>query len=164
VAYESLCCHYSRMYDDEIYNIHKLIALRLKTQRNYAGFSQELLADMARIDRTYVSKIERGITNPSIDTLEKIATALGTPLSEVVDGPHPNPDKHACFRLTQIQLGFRIKSLRKLARLSKATLASKIGVDPIYIYQCEQSVTNPSLLLLSKIANALNTTVSELTN
>jgi transcriptional regulator with XRE-family HTH domain len=40
------------------------------------GLSQEALAVDAGIDRTYVSRLERGLENPSVAVLEKLAIAL----------------------------------------------------------------------------------------
>lgn len=48
------------------------------------GLSQEGLADLAGMHRTYVSEIERGLRNPSFRNLFKIAAALEMPLSELV--------------------------------------------------------------------------------
>jgi transcriptional regulator with XRE-family HTH domain len=48
------------------------------------GLSQEGLADLAGMHRTYVSEIERGLRNPSFRNLFKLATALDIPLSELV--------------------------------------------------------------------------------
>jgi len=48
------------------------------------GLSQEALAVDAELDRTYVSRIERNLENPTIDTLEKIARALGVDLIDLV--------------------------------------------------------------------------------
>lgn len=56
-------------------------ALReLRVERN---LSQEGLAHKARLDRTYVSGIERGERNPSLMNLLKLAHALGVELSEL---------------------------------------------------------------------------------
>ena len=46
---------------------------RIRTDR---GLSQEALADMAGIDRTYVSALERQLYSVSIDTIEKLADVL----------------------------------------------------------------------------------------
>lgn len=46
--------------------------------------SQELLSGLAGIDRTHYSKIERGLRSPTLDTLFKIAHALGVPPSGIV--------------------------------------------------------------------------------
>lgn len=48
------------------------------------GLSQEGLADLAGMHRTYVSEIERGLRNPSYRNLVKLAAALEVPLSELV--------------------------------------------------------------------------------
>ena len=47
---------------------------RLRRERN---FSQEELAFQAEIDRTYVSQIERGVINPSLLVLWRVARVLG---------------------------------------------------------------------------------------
>jgi transcriptional regulator with XRE-family HTH domain len=45
--------------------------------------SQEKFAARAGISRTYMSEIERGITNVSLDTIGRISTGLGMSLSEL---------------------------------------------------------------------------------
>lgn len=47
--------------------------------------SQDLLAEKAELDRTYISGIERGIRNPTLLTSLRIATALGCPLADLVE-------------------------------------------------------------------------------
>ncbi len=51
-------------------------AANLKKYRIQNSFSQEELADRSGLDRTYVSGCERGIRNPSLKSLEKLALAL----------------------------------------------------------------------------------------
>jgi transcriptional regulator with XRE-family HTH domain len=48
-----------------------------------AGLSQEGLADRAKLHRTTMSEIERGLSNISVDIAERIAKALGIPLSQL---------------------------------------------------------------------------------
>ena len=66
----------------------RTLAPRLgRTVRKYrlaAGLSQEALADKAGLHRTYVSLLERGLRNPSVDTLRQVAAALGVPTSQLV--------------------------------------------------------------------------------
>ena len=52
--------------------------------RNEKGLSQEELADLAQIHRTYVSQIERGLKYPTIYVLIQIASALDVKLSEII--------------------------------------------------------------------------------
>ncbi|WP_395816139.1 helix-turn-helix domain-containing protein [Devosia sp.] len=56
----------------------------MKRLREAQGISQEDLADRAGVHRTYVSGVERGVRNPTVTVLEKIAGALGEPLTELV--------------------------------------------------------------------------------
>lgn len=51
--------------------------MNLKRIRQERGLSQERLAEMADFHRTYVSQLERCVTNISIDGLERLANALG---------------------------------------------------------------------------------------
>jgi transcriptional regulator with XRE-family HTH domain len=54
------------------------LASQLISQRKRAGISQEGLADLAGLHRTYVGGIERSERNVSIDNIEKLAVALNT--------------------------------------------------------------------------------------
>lgn len=55
-----------------------LVARNIRKVRVRRGVSQENLAVDAGIDRTYVSRLERELENPTIAVLELIALALGT--------------------------------------------------------------------------------------
>ena len=59
-------------------DIQKLFARNLRLARRRVGLSQEALADLADVDRTYVSGIERGVRNPTITVVARLATALRT--------------------------------------------------------------------------------------
>jgi transcriptional regulator with XRE-family HTH domain len=48
----------------------------LRSQRRASDISQEALALAADVDRTFVSQMERGIRQPTLTTLWKLATAL----------------------------------------------------------------------------------------
>jgi DNA-binding XRE family transcriptional regulator len=54
------------------------------------GLSQEKLAVDAQIDRTFVSSLERGLENPTVSVLDKLASALSIPISESFGCP-PKP-------------------------------------------------------------------------
>jgi len=58
---------------------------RIKKCRHAAEKSQETLAFEAHVDRTYISSIERGIANPSIETLANICHALNVTLAELFE-------------------------------------------------------------------------------
>lgn len=58
----------------------------VKTKRNILGISQEELGFRSGLDRTYISGIERGMRNPSLTALVKIAKGLGLNTSELLNG------------------------------------------------------------------------------
>lgn len=60
-------------------DVRKRVGLNLKRYRKAAGFSQEGLALECGLHRTYVSGVERGIRNPTITVLEKLAIPLKVP-------------------------------------------------------------------------------------
>jgi transcriptional regulator with XRE-family HTH domain len=60
--------------------------LRVRTLRIKAGLSQEKLAELAELHRTYISGVERGARNPSLISIARIAKALNVTLSKVVEG------------------------------------------------------------------------------
>jgi transcriptional regulator with XRE-family HTH domain len=51
--------------------------------RRAAGFSQEQFAVRVRVHRTYMSEIERGASNVSLDVIERIAKALSITIGEL---------------------------------------------------------------------------------
>jgi transcriptional regulator with XRE-family HTH domain len=63
-------------------NARALVARNLRRLRVRKGLSQEVLAVDARIDRTYVSRLERGLENPTVAVLERLAEALGAQIVE----------------------------------------------------------------------------------
>lgn len=58
--------------------ILKILGKNIRTFRKEKGISQEQLAEKAKLHTTHVSRIERGLQNPSIDVVERIASALET--------------------------------------------------------------------------------------
>jgi transcriptional regulator with XRE-family HTH domain len=57
-------------------DIRRRVGANVRQIREGQGISQEELADRAGIHRTYISGVERGIRNPTVTVLEKIAKAL----------------------------------------------------------------------------------------
>ena len=52
--------------------------------REDRNLSQERLAELAGLHRTYVSSVERGRRNVSVENIHKIAKALGVSMTEVI--------------------------------------------------------------------------------
>jgi transcriptional regulator with XRE-family HTH domain len=56
--------------------LREVVARNVRLIRNKIGISQEQLADIAELHRTYIGSIERAERNVSIDNIAKIARAL----------------------------------------------------------------------------------------
>ena len=63
---------------------HVALGAAIRELREAQSISQERLAALSDLDRTYVGGIERGERNPSYQNLLRLAVTLGTPLSHVV--------------------------------------------------------------------------------
>jgi transcriptional regulator with XRE-family HTH domain len=64
--------------------IRRRVALNMKRLREEKGWSQEALADKAGLHRTYISGVERGIRNPTLTVMAKLAEGLQTTVAELV--------------------------------------------------------------------------------
>jgi len=61
---------------------------RVRELRQVQGWSQEHLADVVGLDRSYVGGVERGERNVSLENIAKFAKALGVTLSGLMDFDH----------------------------------------------------------------------------
>lgn len=66
-------------------DIKKKIGKKLKKLRLERGHSQEALANIAELDRTYIPGIEKGERNVSVTVLEKLAKALKISIKDFFD-------------------------------------------------------------------------------
>ena len=66
-------------------NINEIFGLRVREKRIALNLSQEKLANMADIDRTYLPDIENGRRNVSLAIAEKIAKALNVSLTKLLE-------------------------------------------------------------------------------
>ena len=61
------------------------VGQNIRDARQLTGLSQEKFALVCKLDRTYISDVERGERNISLLNLNKIAKALKVPVSELCD-------------------------------------------------------------------------------
>ena len=66
-------------------DVRRRVGLNVRKHRNERGFSQEELAFECGLHRTYISGVERGVRNPTVVVLEKVAKALGVTASKLLD-------------------------------------------------------------------------------
>jgi transcriptional regulator with XRE-family HTH domain len=83
-------------------DVKKLFGAAVRLRRDNLGISQEELAGRAGLHRTYISDVERGARNVSLESIHRLADALQVPMSllfawqhEEINGnhtPHPSRD------------------------------------------------------------------------
>ena len=64
------------------------LARHIRCWRFTQGLSQEQLAEISGMHRTYISALERGRINPGLDALERLAHALSVPLAALFERSH----------------------------------------------------------------------------
>jgi CheY-like chemotaxis protein/DNA-binding XRE family transcriptional regulator len=79
-------------------DVKKQFGAAVRFYRDHMGISQEELAGRAGLHRTYISDVERGARNVSLESIHRLTSALEVPLSvlfarldEVQSGPLPGP-------------------------------------------------------------------------
>lgn len=66
-------------------DIQKQLGLNVRRLREKRGWSQEELSFESELHRTYISGVERGVRNPTVSVLQKIATALDVLPARLLD-------------------------------------------------------------------------------
>jgi DNA-binding XRE family transcriptional regulator len=69
----------------QLMDVRRRLGRNLQRLRQEKGLSQEAFADLAGLHRTYVSGVERGIRNPTVTVLQKLADTLGIKIGSLVD-------------------------------------------------------------------------------
>ena len=80
-------------------DISAAIGKRIRTFRNAQGISLEELSFKAGLNAAHLGQIERGLRNPTIETLNRIATALDISFYELIGSVEEVPQKqrNICF-------------------------------------------------------------------
>jgi transcriptional regulator with XRE-family HTH domain len=68
-------------------SIRDVFAANLRRYRRAAGLSQEELADRAKLDRTYISALERCVYAASIDVVDRLAKELDAEAADLLARP-----------------------------------------------------------------------------
>lgn len=74
-------------------NTREIVARNVRRVRVARGMSSEALAAEAGVDRVYLGRIERGIANPTVDVLERLASTLEIEVAELFAVPPPGTER-----------------------------------------------------------------------
>lgn len=69
---------------NKILSARLIFAKNLRKLRQSYGFSQEKLAELSGLHRTYIGSVERGERNVSIDNMERLAMALHVDIQDLL--------------------------------------------------------------------------------
>ena len=69
-------------------DVRRRVSLNCQALRRARGWSQEELAEQSGLHRTYVSGVERGVRNPTLSVLDRIAQALHLAIGDL---PYTTP-------------------------------------------------------------------------
>ncbi len=131
----------THLIEGEVCDTGLKLGEKIRIIRNEKGLSLQELADKAGISLSYLSEIERGTVYPALNTLKRLAAALGVSTSSIMGN--------------EGTLGHRLRSLREEYGLTQAQLANLAGVTAGLIGQIEQGKVQPSLKTLEKIADVM---------
>ena len=139
-------------------DLKTLLGVAIKTQRGSLGISQEELAYRAGLHRTYISDVERGARNPSIESIEKLASALEVSLSILFEQAGNGSQAKQLVEILLVEDNLRDAQLT-LRGFEKARIANPVQVvrdgvealDFIFAtgrYARRHSAGRPQLILL----------------
>lgn len=101
----------------------ELIGNRIKELRKKRGLSQEQLSEKAEITPNYLSRVERGTENPTLDMFIKLAKALEVDMWEMFEFGHRGSRRDLKSILNKIageadeeQLRLTVKVIRAITR------------------------------------------------
>lgn len=80
------------MIDSSELTLQKRLGLNIAARRKSLGWTQEFLAQHIGVDTETISRFERGVTTPSLKSIEKIARLLSVTIADLfAEAPPPEP-------------------------------------------------------------------------
>jgi CheY-like chemotaxis protein len=135
-----------------------LLGTAIKAQRTSLRISQEELAYRAGLHRTYVSDLERGVRNPSMDSIEKLARALQLSVSTLFDQASKDNEAKQTLEILLVQDNPRDVELTKQsftqARITNPVHVVHDGAEALDFlfgtgaYATRRGYSNPQVVLL----------------
>lgn len=111
-------------------NLRGLLAHNLRRLRAEAGLSQLELAATARMSRPFLGSLERAERAATVDSIEKLASALGVKPAELLSDPQPQRSRRSDHERMLLRMGALTRKLSpaRLVRFEQlATLILKDG-------------------------------------
>jgi transcriptional regulator with XRE-family HTH domain len=133
----------------------------MREARRRAGLSQIDLSLRADLDRAAISFLERAERSPDLNTIVRVARAVGVRPATLLQGVGPHsatvrgPLQPQEVGTAAARFGVNLRWARQRARVSQETLANEAGVDRAAISVFERGRRNPNLRTILRLARAL---------
>jgi transcriptional regulator with XRE-family HTH domain len=150
-----------RTKDPEIDEQVRQFGERMRAARVAAGLSQVALSEATQLDRAAISFLERAERSPDLSTLVRVAWALATTPSRLLEGigsgsaSFAQPSYRGVGTAPEARLGVNLRAARLGAGLSQETLGFEAEVDRAAISVYERGGRGPNLRTVLKLARAL---------
>lgn len=136
------------------------LARNLTALRTAGEWSMRALADQAHVSERMLLYLEKGRSNPSLSTVEKLAQALGVKTGSLF-GPRPVARQEP-ETFIETLVAQNLVSARQRLMLTQEQLAQQSGVSRFVIAHIERRARNPSLRTLVKLADSLDVSLEAL--
>jgi len=133
---------------------------RIKKIRIEKKMPQQTLAVLCNFEKSNMSRIEKGVTNPTIGTLLKISNALNVPVSHLLDHEGEHDEKTLKHRMhNSLDIGARLKALRREKNYTVDSLAELCNCGHSDILDIESGHHNSDIVIINNICAALGISV-----
>jgi len=126
---------------------------QLREYRERLGYTLKDLSNLTKISISYLSEIERGVKEPSLQALSKICSTLRIPREEMMQAAVYRDEYY-------LTLGDKIRVRRQELGLTITELSKRVGLSVTYLSDIERNVTQPSVEALRAIASGLELPVA----
>lgn len=103
-------------------DVREMIGIRIRNIRANKGLTQEALAEKMGMGPKYVSGIERGKENPTLNTFVRIAECLEVPIGELFDFLEFEDPSKLTSRIREMIKGADEQDLKRIAKIVSAVL------------------------------------------
>ena len=154
--------------DPEIDEQVRLFGESMRAERTESGLSQVALSEATGLDRAAISFLERAERSPDLSTLVRVARALETTPSAMLEGigtevhGFARPSYRGVGREPEARLGANLRAARHQAGLSQEALGFEAEVDRAAISVYERGGRGPNLRTVLKLCRALGLRPSQL--
>lgn len=125
--------------------------LEIKAWRKYRGLNQEELSRQSGLDRTYISRLERGLGNYTRSALEALSGALSVSIPKL----YRRPEQTLCDAGKAQRQIINLKEWRTYRGCTQQDLADRVGVTKSYISELERGLKRYNQDILEAVAKAL---------